>query len=276
MSSPDVDNVDWPPELTVHKTADTTHYVAATAASALVCATCLARFATDDRRSLTIEVRVPDRPPPVTGSVHRQFAAEVHHRSCQPPTLSVVLAAVHGGTADPVSTEVDVHYVLTADLGPVGHHLPGLVFAASDPIVVRDLELAEGRSAWISAYLELGFELFSVDQLDWIAAHAPVTTTVLGTLDGALFSLTGIVDQQEVTLLEWTRNARHPAYRAWQRAVAASGALFVLYGEYIHVDAASGAVELAPGGRLGDIAAAVVRVDVVPPWEAGDSPHARA
>jgi hypothetical protein len=188
----------------------------------------------------------------------------------------VLRTAGLGAIADPVNTEVDVHYVLTADLGPDGHHLPGLVFAASDPIVVRDLELAEGRSAWISAYLELGFELFSVDQLDWIAAHAPFATAVLGTLDGALFSLTGIVDEHEVSLLEWTRNARHPAYRAWQRAVADSGALFVLYGEYIHVDPASGAVQLAPGGRLGDIAAAVVRVDVVPSWEAGDSAHARS
>lgn len=258
VGDPGVDKVDWPPELRVFKTADTTHYVVATATSARACATCARPFEVDDRRSLTVEVRVPDPPPPAPGFRYRQFAAEVHHRSCQPPRLRVVTAAIEATTADPHTGDSDVHYVLIAPSGD--DDLPGVVFTTPDPIVVRELEQAEGRSAWISTYLELGFELFSLDELGWIAAHAPIATAVQGTLDGALFSLTGTVDGREVSLLEWTRNADHPAYRRWRRAVAVSGALFVLYGEYVHVDPESGAVDLAPGGRLGDIAAAVVRV----------------
>jgi len=259
VGDPGVDNVDWPPELRVFKTADTSHYVAATATSARACATCSSPFDADDRRSLTVEVRVPDPAPPVAGFLYRQFAAEVHHRSCHPPELRVVTTAT-----DPFTGESDMHYVLVDEAGADGLELPGLVFTTSDPIVVRDLDLAEGRSAWISTYLELGFELFGVPEISWITANAPITTTVRGTLDGALFSLTGTVDDRPVSLLQWTRNADHPAYRRWCRSVDAAGALFVLYGEYVHVDPDSGTVDLAPGGRLGDIAAAVVRVDVAP------------
>lgn len=269
MGDSGVDNVDWPPELRVFKTADTTHYVAATAAAARVCASCLVPFRGPERRSLTIEVRVPDPPPPVAGFLYRQFAADVHHRACQPPSLTVVTSATRD-PVDPVGAELDMHYVLTADVARDGTGLPGLVFTTSDPIVLRDLDLAEGRSAWISVYLELGFELFGIGEMGAVAAAAPVTSTVAGRLDGALFSLTGHLDGRELTLLEWTRNAGHPAYREWREAVAASGALFVLYGEYIHVDTESGAVELAPGGRLGDIAAAVVRVEVTQPVGRGD------
>lgn len=269
LGDPGVDNVDWPPELRVFKTADTTHYVAATATSARVCASCSGPFDADDRRSLTVDVRVPDPLPPVPGFRYRQFAAEVHHRSCQPPRLRVVTADIDETTPGPFTARSDMHYVLlappeadTADDDV--DDLPGLVFTTSDPIVVRELEHAEGRSAWISTYLELGFELFGVDEIPWIKAHAPITTAVEGTLDGALFSLTGTVDGRQVPLLQWTRSAVHPAYLRWRRAVDASGALFVLYGEYVHVDTDSGTVDLAPGRRLGDIAAAVVRVDVVP------------
>ena len=265
-----VDDVDWPVELRVFKTADTTHYVDATAASARACATCARVFGPGDRRSLTVEVWVPDPPPPVPGYRYRRFAAEVHHRSCQPPRLRVVSTAVDERSTDPFAAESDMHYLLVPPSVSDGFDLPGLVFTTPDPIVVRDLERAEGRSAWISTYLELGFELFGIGELDWISAHAPVTTTVQGTLNGPLFTLTGTVGDREVTLLEWTRKADHPAYREWQRAVAASGALFVLYGEYVHVDPASGTVDLVPGGRLGDIAAAVVRVDVVPRGGPGD------
>jgi hypothetical protein len=264
VGDPGVDNVDWPPELRVFKTADTSHYVVATATSARACATCSAPFDADDRRSLTVEVRIPDPPPPVEGFLYRQFAAEVHHRACQPPELKVVSTSV-AGTVDHFIAESDVHYVLMTDPGADGLDLPGLVFTTSDPIVVRDLDLAEGRSAWISTYLELGFELIGVAEIDWITANAPITTTVRGALVGALFSLSGTIDDRPVSLLQWTRNADHPAYRQWCRAVDAAGALFVLYGEYVHVDTASGTVDLAPGGRLGDIAAAVVRVDVTPP-----------
>jgi hypothetical protein len=275
VGDPGVDKVDWPPELRVFKTADTTHYVAATAAAARVCATCLAPFHGDDRRSLTIEVRVPDPAPPVAGFLYRQFAAEVHHRTCRAPGLSVVTRAsqeaAEAESGDPVDGELDMHYVLTADVGPDGDGLPSLVFTTSDPIVVRDLELAEGRSAWISTYLELGFELFAVGEISAIAAHAPIATAVVGTLDDVLFSLTGTLDGREVTLLQWTRNRGHAAYRSWRRAVADSGALLVLYGEYIHLDTDAGTVELAPGGRLGDIAAAVVRVEMTPPPGRGDA-----
>ena len=270
VGGPGVDGVDWPPELTVFKTADTTHYVVATATSARVCATCSTPFDIADRRSLTIEVRVPDPAPLVPGFRYRQFAAEVHHRSCRAPRLRVVTEAVEETTDDPFPGESDMHYVLLAPPGADGDALPGLVFTTSDPIVVRELDQAEGRSAWISTYLELGFELFSVDAIDWIAAHATITTAVHGTLDGALFSLTGTLDGHEASLLQWTRSTDHAAYRQWRRAVAASGALFVLYGEYVHVDTDSGAVDLAPGGRLGDITAAVVRVDVVPRLDASD------
>lgn len=269
---PGVDNVDWPPELHVFKTADTSHYVVATATSARRCATCSVPFGADDRRSLTVEVRVPDPPPPVAGFRYRRFVAEVHHRSCHPPELRVVSAVVGGGT-DPFSAESDMHYVLVADLGVDGLDLPGLVFTTSDPIVVRDLDLAEGRSAWISTYLELGFELFGVAEIDWITANAPITTTVRGTVDGPLFSLTGTVDERSIPLLQWTRSADHPAYRRWCRAVDAAGALLVLYGEYVHVDTEAGTVDLAPGGRLGDIAAAVVRVEVAPHTGADDLPE---
>ena len=270
VGDPGVDKVDWPPELRVFKTADTTHYVVATATSARTCATCSGPFDQADRRSLTVEVRVPDPPPPAPGFRYRQFSAEVHHRSCQPPRLQVVTSPVDTNTSDPYTGESDMHYVLIPPSGADSEDLPGLVFTSSDPIVLRELEQAEGRSAWVSTYLELGFELFGIGELDWISAHAPVTTTVQGTLDGPLFTLTGTVGDREVTLLEWTRKADHPAYREWQRAVAASGALFVLYGEYVHVDPASGTVDLSPGGRLGDIAAAVVRVDVVPRGGPGD------
>lgn len=260
-----VEGVDWPPELRVFKTADTTHYVAATTASASTCATCGQPLRTGERRSLTVEVRTPDPPPPVAGFLYRQFAAEVHHRSCRGPELTVVTTPTDDSGVDPFSDQSDMHYLLVPDAGAEGIGLPGLVFTTSDPIVVRDLELAEGRSAWMSTYLQLGFELFAVDDLALVAALAPITTSVRGTLDGALFSLTGSLDGREACLLEWTRNADHPAYRQWRRAVSTSGALFVLYGEYIQVDTDSGTVGLAPGGRLGDIAAAVVRVDVVPP-----------
>ncbi|KRF29197.1 hypothetical protein [Phycicoccus sp. Soil802] len=272
VGDPGVDKVDWPPELSIFKTADTTHYVVATATSARSCATCSGPFDSSDRRSLTVEVRVPDPPPPEAGFRYRQFSAEVHHRSCQPPRLQVVTAPVDATTADPYTGESDMHYALLPPSGTDGDDLPGLVFTTSDPIVHRELEQAEGRSAWISTYLELGFELFAIDELGWITAHAPITATVQGALDGALFSLTGTVDGREVSLLEWTRSGDHPAYRRWRRAVTAAGALFVLYGEYVHVDADSGAVDLAPGGRLGDIVAAVVRVDVVPRSGAADRP----
>ena len=259
-----LDDVDWPPELRVFKTADTTHYVVATATSARACATCARPFGADERRSLTVEVRIPDPPPPVPGFRYRQFTAEVHHRSCQPPRLRVITTTPDQTTTPPFTGESDMHYVLMPPCGTDGDDLPGLAFTTSDPIVLRDLDHAEGRSAWISTYLELGFELVSVDQIGWVAAHAPVTTAVHGTLDGALFTLNGSLDDREVCLLQWTRNPDHPGYRAWRHAVAASGALFVLYGEYVHVDTDSGTVDLAPGGRLGDIAAAVVRVDVAP------------
>jgi hypothetical protein len=264
-----IDNVDWPAELRVFKTADTTHYVTATATSARACATCGGVFGARDRRSLTVEVRIPDPPPPLPGFQYRQFAAEVHHRSCQPPRLLVVPTTVDEATTAPFIGESDVHYVLMAPPGSDGDDLPGLVITTSDPIVVRDLDQAEGRSAWICLYLDLGFELVSVDEIAWIAAHAPVTTTVAGSLDGALFTLTGTVDGREVALLQWTRNTDHPAYREWRQAVAAAGALFVLYGEYVHVDTDSGTVDLAPGGRLGDIVAGVVHVDLV----SGTGPH---
>jgi hypothetical protein len=260
-----IDNVDWPAELRVFKTADTTHYVTATATSARACATCGRTFGASDRRSLTVEVRIPDPPPPLPGFQYRQFAAEVHHRSCQPPRLLVVSTIVDqaNAAAAPFIGESDMHYLLLAPHGADGDDLPGLVITTSDPIVVRDLDQAEGRSAWICLYLHLGFELVSVDEVAWIAAHAPVTTTVAGSLDGALFTLTSTVDGREVALLQWTRNTDHPAYRAWRQALAAAGALFVLYGEYVQVDAESGTVDLAPGGRLGDIVAGVVRVDMV-------------
>jgi hypothetical protein len=260
-----VDDVDWPVELRVFKTADTTHYVRATATSARACATCARAFDTGDRRSLTVEVRVPDPPPPAPGFRYRHFSAQVHHRSCQPPRLQVVPTAVDGASPDPFVAESEMHYLLLPGSGSEGLELPGLVFTTPDPVVVRDLDRAEGRSAWVSTYLELGFELFGVDDRDWITANAPVTTAVEGVLDGALFSLTGLVDDRAVPLLAWTRKPDHPAYLRWRRAVAASGALFVLYGEYVDVDTETGTVDLAPGGRLGDIAAAIVRVDVVPP-----------
>ena len=259
-----VDNVDWPAELRVFKTADTTHYVGATAASARACATCARTFGAGDRRSLTVEVRVPDPPPPVPGFQYRHFFAEVHHSTCQPPRLSVVTTTVDESSTDPFAAESEMHYLLLPSSGGDGFDLPGLVFTTPDPIVVRDLERAEGRSAWISTYLELGFELFGIADRDWITANAPITTAVEASLDGALFSLTGVVDHRSVPLLEWTRKPDHPAYRQWADGVAAAGALFVLYGEYVHVDAETGTVDLAPGGRLGDIAAAVVRVDVAP------------
>ena len=259
-----VDAVDWPPELRVFKTADTSHFVVATATSARVCATCERPFDADDRRSLTVEVRIPDPPPPVPGFQYRQFAAEVHHRACQPPRLHVVTTDGDDTTTPPFTGESDMHYVLMPPAGGDGDDLPGLVFTTSDPIVVRDLEQAEGRSAWISTYLELGFELVGIPEIGWVAAHAPVTTAVQGSLDGALFTLTGTLDERQVCLLQWTRNTDHPAYRAWRHAVRASGALFVLYGEYVHLDTDLATVDLAPGGRLGDIAAAVVRVDVTP------------
>jgi hypothetical protein len=257
-----VDDVDWPVELRVFKTADTTHYVGATAASARSCATCARVFGPGDRRSLTVEVWVPDPPPPVPGYRYRRFAAQVHHRSCQPPRLRVVTTAVDERSTDPFAAESDMHYLLLPPSGSDGFDLPGLVFTTPDPIVVRDLDRAEGRSAWISTYLELGFELFGIADREWIAANAPTATAVEASLDGALFSLTGVVDIRAVPLLEWTRKPDHPAYRQWSTAVAESGALFVLYAEYVHLDTEVGTVDLAPGGRLGDLAAAVVRVDV--------------
>jgi hypothetical protein len=268
LGSQGVGDVDWPAELRVFKTADTTHYVVATASSALACATCGGPFGVGDRRSLTVEVRIPDPPPPVPGFRYRQFAAEVHHRSCQPPRLQVVTTTVDQDGSDPFHGESDMHYVLVPPSGDDGDSLPALVFTTPDPIVVRDLEQAEGRSAWISTYLELGFDLVSVADVGWFRSHVRVTTAVEGSLDGALFTLTGTVDGRPVTLLEWTHNTHHPAYREWHRAVDRSGALLVVYGEYVQVDTESGTVDLAPGGRLGDIAAAIVWVDVVPPGPA--------
>jgi len=45
VGDPGVDKVDWPPELRVFKTADTTHYVVATATSARACARRMRRSA---------------------------------------------------------------------------------------------------------------------------------------------------------------------------------------------------------------------------------------
>jgi hypothetical protein len=269
VGGPGVEDVDWPPGLRNYKTADTTHYVVATATAARACATCSRPFARGDRRSLTVEVVVPCASAGQSGSLVPQFAAEVHHRSCRPPGLKVVTSPGDVSATDPVTGEPDMHYVLLDGTGarhaaPAHADVPPtLVFTTTDPVVLRDLELAEGRSAWVSTYLELGFELFGVDDFGWIRAHAPLTTAVKGSLDGPLYSMTGTVDGREVPLLQWTRNAGHPAYRQWSRAVAATGRLFVLYGEYVHVDTESGTVDLAPGGRLGDIVAALVRVDVV-------------
>ncbi|GAA2168272.1 hypothetical protein GCM10009845_31370 [Pedococcus bigeumensis] len=259
-----VDKVDWPPELRVFKTADTSHYVLATATSARTCATCSRPLELDDRRSLTVQVTVPDPPPPLPGFRYRHFVAEVHHRSCQAPRLWVVPTTVDETSTLPFTPDSDMHYVLIAPPHPDEADLPGLVLTTPDPVVVRELDHAEGRSAWISTYLELGFELFGVGELGWVTAHAPTTTAVQGTLDGALFALTGTLDGEQVPLLQLTRRVDHPAYRRWRRAVAASGALCVVYAEYVHLDTRSGAVDLAPGGRVGDIAAAVVRVDILP------------
>lgn len=256
-----VENVDWPPELRVFKTIDTSHYVAATVASARVCATCRGTFAATDRRSLTVEVRVPTPPAPSPAFRYRQFAAEVHHHTCRLPELQVVRAALVDSSGDPLAGQSDMHYVLQLLPGPGGRPVPALVFTTTDPIVVRALERAEGRSAWVSTYLELGFELFGVADLDWILGHAPLVDSVTGRVDGALFSLTGVLDGRSVPLLELTRPVDHPAYRRWQDSVVHGRRLFVLYGEYVHVDPAAGTVDLSPGGRLGDVTGAFVPVD---------------
>ena len=260
----ELERVDWPAELRGFKTADTTHYVRATVTSARVCATCSRPFVGGDHRSLTVEVTVPGPHPPGPGLPCYQFAGEVHHGSCRPPALQVVSATTDPVSHDVVAAESDMHYVLMTDTGDGTAGLPSLVFTTAHPIVLRDVELAEGRSAWVSTYLGLGFDLVGVEDLRWVRANATTRSAVHGTLDGALFSLTGTVDGQELPLLQWTRRADHPAYRSWCRAVIAARALFVLYGEYVGVDTDAGTVDLAPGGRLGDIAAAVVRVDVVP------------
>lgn len=256
-----VDEVDWPVELRVFKTADTTHYVAATVTAARVCATCRQPFDRSDRRSLTVVVMVPEPPSPSPAFQYRRFAAEVHHRACQLPELHVVRAAPDERPAGPFDGHSDMHYVLKLLPGPCDDPLPTLVFTTTDPIVVRDLERAEGRSAWVSTYLELGFGLFALDDLALIAATAPAIHTVRGHADGALFSLTGTLDGRTVPLLEWTRPVDHPAYQRWRTATTRSGRLFVVYGEYVHVDTVTGAVDLAPGGRLGDVTAAVVTVE---------------
>ena len=163
-----VDDVDWPRELHVFKTADTSHYVVATATAAKTCATCLVPFAAGDRRSLTVEVRTPDPAPPGAAFAHRQFSAEVHHRFCHRPGCQVVRSTPTEVSAQVFDRESDMHYVLVTLTGTDGQQVPALVFTTADPIVVRDLERAEGRSAWISTYLELGFELFGRrrDRLD--------------------------------------------------------------------------------------------------------------
>lgn len=256
-------DIDWPQELRFFKTADTSHYVVATATLARSCATCARQFARDDRRSLTVEVRVPSPPPSVTPFLYRRFAAQVHHTACHPAQLTVVPTAADEPSAGPFLGESDMHFVLTTHPTPGGGAMPALVFTSADPIVIREMEQAEGRSAWISTYLQLGFQLFSTSEVRWIMGNAPTATAVEGSLDGALFTLAGTVDGRQVSLLQWTRRADQPAYRRWREAVRASQALFVLYGEYVVVDTVEGTVDLAPGGRLGDIAAAIVRVGVV-------------